>query len=84
MDEIIGVYSENLISIVFRRGDGTKENPVRLVKQYRELNDNKLIFEIDPFISNQNIAPIEIKCADKVMAKINKALSKPNSAPLRI
>ena len=55
MDEIVGVYSENLISVVFRRGDGTEENPVRLVKQYRELDNNMLIFEIDPFISNWEV-----------------------------
>lgn len=55
MDEIIGVYSESLISVVFQRGDGTKENPVRSVKQYRELDNNKLIFEIDPFISNWEV-----------------------------
>lgn len=51
MDEIIGVYSEELISVVFRRGNGTKENPVRLVKQYRTLNSEKALFEIDPFIN---------------------------------
>lgn len=51
MDEIIGVYSEELISVVFRRGSGTKENPVRLVKQYRTLNSEKALFEIDPFIN---------------------------------
>lgn len=50
MEEIVGVYSENLISVVFKRGDGIKENPVRLVKQYRVLSDNKCLFEIDPFI----------------------------------
>lgn len=53
MDEIVGVYSENLISVIFKRGDGTKENPVRLVKQYRELDNDKMLFEIDPFISNE-------------------------------
>ena len=51
MDEIIGVYSEELISVVLRRGNGTKENPVRLVKQYRTLNSEKALFEIDPFIN---------------------------------
>lgn len=49
MIEILGVYSENLISVVFKRGDGTKENPVRLVKQYRVLDGNQCLFEIDPF-----------------------------------
>lgn len=52
MEEIVGVYSENLISIVFKRGNGTKENPVRIVKQYRVLDSNKCIFEIDPFIED--------------------------------
>jgi len=53
MDEIIGVYSEELISVVFRRGNGTKENPVRLVKQYRILDSEKVVFEIDPFIDQE-------------------------------
>lgn len=51
MDEVIGVYSEKLISIILNRGDGTKENPVRLVKQYRILNSNTLLFEIDPYVN---------------------------------
>lgn len=49
--EIVGVYSENLISVIFKRGDGTKENPVRLVKQYRVLNSTEILFEIDPFMN---------------------------------
>lgn len=49
MNEIVGVYREELISIVFKRGDGTKENPVRLVKQYRTLENNEIVFEIDFF-----------------------------------
>lgn len=84
MNEIIGVYSESLISVVFSRGDGTKENPVRLVKQYRELDNNKLIFEIDPFISNEFTKPIEIKIGDKIIEHINVKLSEPNSMPLGI
>lgn len=51
MDEIIGIYSEELISVIFRRGDGTEKNPVRLVKQYRMMNSEKFLFEIDPFIN---------------------------------
>ena len=51
MDEIIGVYSEELISVIFSRGDGTEKNPVRLVKQYRMMNSEKFLFEIDPFIN---------------------------------
>lgn len=51
MDEVMGVYSEKLISITLKRGDGTKGNPVRLVKQYRILNSKKMLFEIDPYMS---------------------------------
>ena len=49
--EIVGVYSENLISVIFKRGDGTKENPVRLVKQFRVLICTEILFEIDPFMN---------------------------------
>ncbi len=48
MDEILGIYSEELVSIIFKRGDGIKE-PVRLVKQYRKINDKNMLFEIDPY-----------------------------------
>ena len=50
MEEIISINSEKLISVVLKRGDGTKENPVRQVKQYWKLNGDKCLFEIDPFI----------------------------------
>ncbi|MCM1286287.1 MAG: hypothetical protein NC213_08025 [Acetobacter sp.] len=51
MSEIKRIYFEKLIVIIFRRGNGTKENPVRLVKQYRSLEDDKFLFEIDPFVN---------------------------------
>ncbi len=51
MDEILGIYPELLFSVVFKRGDGTKENPVRLVKQYRKLSSEDVLIEIDPFIN---------------------------------
>ena len=46
-NEIISVENVQLVKITYRKGNGTKENPTRVVSQFWN-QKNEMMFEIDP------------------------------------
>ena len=44
---IISVENVELIKITYRKGNGTKENPARIVSQFWN-QKNEIVFEIGP------------------------------------
>ena len=46
-NEIISVENVRLVKITYRKGNGTKENPARVVSQFWN-QKNEMVFEIDP------------------------------------
>jgi hypothetical protein len=52
-EEVMKAKLITLVYVEFTRGDGTKENPIRTVKQYWT-TDGKLIFEDDTVKSHDH------------------------------
>ena len=46
-NEIISVENVQLVKITYRKGNGTEENPARVVSQFWN-QKNEMVFEIDP------------------------------------
>ncbi len=58
--KIIKAQTVEVIKIVFQKGEGTKEDPVRLAVQYWDLNGN-FIQEIEPTEDSLQLLPLIYK-----------------------